>query len=143
MFVTGLALFTIHNPQLYFTAYAPLRKENSCCQFFLQHYLKQCRKCLLRTRSRENRKSHYRSRLLDLQSANEHGCTITAQHATNHFGTRHTYYRYTKEDRYCAQPYTQEKILTTQLQTLLQLVSLPQNRSIFLILNKLLLVPFV
>ncbi len=55
----------------------------------------------------------------------ECGCAITAQYATNRFGTRYTYYRCTKKNGKCAQPYTQEKVLATQLQTLLQTVSLP------------------
>ena len=55
----------------------------------------------------------------------ECGCAITAQYATNRFGTRYTYYRCTKKNGKCAQPYTQEKVLATQLQTLLQSVSLP------------------
>ena len=38
---------------------------------------------------------------------------------------QHTYYRCTKKNGKCAQPYTQEKILAAQLQTLLQSVSLP------------------
>ena len=55
----------------------------------------------------------------------ECGCAITAQYATNRFGTRYTYYRCTKKNGKCAQPYTQEKVLAAQLQTLLQTVSLP------------------
>src|SRR3990167_6257216 len=55
----------------------------------------------------------------------ECGCAITAQYATNRFGTRYPYYRCTKKNGKCAQPYTQEKILAAQLQTLLQSVSLP------------------
>ena len=55
----------------------------------------------------------------------ECGSMITAQYATNRFGTRYTYYRCTKKNGKCAQPYTQEKILAAQLQTLLQTVSLP------------------
>src|SRR3989344_2374570 len=55
----------------------------------------------------------------------ECGCAITAQYATNRFGTRYTYYRCTKKNGKCAQPYTQEKVLAAQLQTLLQSVSLP------------------
>ena len=52
----------------------------------------------------------------------ECGCAIPAQYATNRFGTRYTYYRCTKKNGKCAQPYTQEKALTAQLQTLLQSV---------------------
>ncbi len=55
----------------------------------------------------------------------ECGCAITAQYATNRFGTRYTYYRCTKKNGKCAQPYTEEKVLAAQLQTLLQTVSLP------------------
>ncbi|MBI3627141.1 MAG: recombinase family protein [Candidatus Sungbacteria bacterium] len=55
----------------------------------------------------------------------ECGCAITAQYATNRFGTRYTYYRCTKKNGKCAQPYTQEKLLAAQLQNLLQTVSLP------------------
>gem|GEM_PF-213373 len=55
----------------------------------------------------------------------ECGCAITAQYATNRFGTRYTYYRCTKKNGKCAQPYTQEKMLAAQLQNLLQTVSLP------------------
>jgi len=55
----------------------------------------------------------------------ECGCAITAQYATNRFGTRYTYYRCTKKHGNCAQPYTQEPALAAQLQSLLQTVSLP------------------
>jgi len=55
----------------------------------------------------------------------ECGCAITAQYATNRFGTRYTYYRCTKKGGACAQPYTREDALATQLQALLQSVSLP------------------
>src|SRR3989339_1106078 len=54
----------------------------------------------------------------------ECGCAITAQYATNRFGTRYTYYRCTKKHGNCAQPYTQEPALAAQLQSLLQTVSL-------------------
>jgi hypothetical protein len=56
----------------------------------------------------------------------ECGCAITAQYATNRWGTRYTYYRCTKKRGVvCAQPYMREEALATQLQGLLQSVSLP------------------
>ena len=55
----------------------------------------------------------------------ECGCAITAQYATNRFGSKYTYYRCTKKNGKCKQPYLQEKALSAQLQTLLQSVSLP------------------
>ena len=55
----------------------------------------------------------------------ECGCAITAQYATNRFGSKYTYYRCTKKHGNCAQPYMPEKSLSAQLQTLLQSVSLP------------------
>jgi len=55
----------------------------------------------------------------------ECGCAITAQYATNRWGTRYTYYRCTKKGGACAQPYTREDTLATQLHALLQSVSLP------------------
>ncbi len=55
----------------------------------------------------------------------ECGCAITAQYATNRWGTRYTYYRCTKKGGVCAQPYIREETLATQLQALLQSVSLP------------------
>lgn len=55
----------------------------------------------------------------------ECGCAITAQYATNRFGTRYTYYRCTKKSSRCAQPYLQEAALAKQLHALLQSVSLP------------------
>lgn len=50
---------------------------------------------------------------------------ITAQYATNRFGTKYTYYRCTKKHGVCSQSYLQENAFATQLQTLLQTVSLP------------------
>ncbi len=55
----------------------------------------------------------------------ECGCAITAQYATNRWGTRYTYYRCTKKGGVCAQPYIREETLATQLHALLQSVSLP------------------
>src|SRR3990167_10696984 len=50
---------------------------------------------------------------------------ITAQYATNRFGTRYTYYRCTKKSGKCSQPYLSAEALTAQAHTLLQSVSLP------------------
>ncbi len=55
----------------------------------------------------------------------ECGCAITAQYSTNRYGVKYCYYRCTKKNGKCAQPYLQEKSLSAQLQTLLQSVSLP------------------
>jgi site-specific DNA recombinase len=55
----------------------------------------------------------------------ECGGMITAQYATNRFGTKYTYYRCTKKHGICSQSYLQENAFATQLQTLLQTVSLP------------------
>ena len=55
----------------------------------------------------------------------ECGNMITAQYATNRWGTRYTYYRCTKKGGKCGQPYVQGPALTAQMHTLLQSVSLP------------------
>ena len=55
----------------------------------------------------------------------ECGNMITAQYATNRFGTRYTYYRCTKKSGKCSQPYIAADLLAAQAQTLLQSVSLP------------------
>ncbi|MFA6094855.1 MAG: recombinase family protein, partial [Candidatus Paceibacterota bacterium] len=55
----------------------------------------------------------------------ECGSMITAQYATNRFGTTYTYYRYTKKKGVCHQPYLSASALTTQIHSLLQKVSLP------------------
>ena len=55
----------------------------------------------------------------------ECGNMITAQYATNRFGTRYTYYRCTKKSGKCSQPYLAANALAAQAQTLLQSVSLP------------------
>ncbi len=55
----------------------------------------------------------------------ECGCAITAQYSTNRYGVKYCYYRCTKKSGKCSQPYLQENALSTQLQTLLQSVSLP------------------
>ena len=55
----------------------------------------------------------------------ECGGMITAQYATNRFGTRYTYYRCTKKRGLCLQKYVQESALALQIQTLFQTVSLP------------------
>jgi hypothetical protein len=55
----------------------------------------------------------------------ECGCAITAQYSTNRYGVKYCYYRCTKKSGKCSQPYLQEYALSTQLQTLLQKVSLP------------------
>ena len=55
----------------------------------------------------------------------ECGCAITAQYSTNRYGVKYCYYRCTKKGGKCSQPYLQENALSTQLQTLLQKVSLP------------------
>ena len=60
-----------------------------------------------------------------LARCGECGCAITAQYATNRFGTRYTYYRCTKKQGKCAQPYLGADALAAQFQSLLQSVSLP------------------
>ncbi len=55
----------------------------------------------------------------------ECGSMITAQYATNRWGTRYTYYRCTKKLGSCGQPYLAAPALATQLHALLQTVSLP------------------
>ena len=60
-----------------------------------------------------------------LARCGECGCAITAQYATNRWGTRYTYYRCTKKAGHCAQPYIQSIALASQMKTKLQAVSLP------------------
>ena len=55
----------------------------------------------------------------------ECGSMITAQYATNRFGTTYTYYRCTKKKGVCGQPYVSSSALTAQMKSLLQTVSLP------------------
>jgi hypothetical protein len=50
---------------------------------------------------------------------------ITAQYATNRFGTKYTYYRCTKKKGVCHQPYLSSSALISQAKNLLQSVSLP------------------
>ena len=50
---------------------------------------------------------------------------ITAQYATNRFGTKYTYYRCTKKKGVCRQPYLSSSALISQAKNLLQSVSLP------------------
>ncbi len=57
----------------------------------------------------------------------ECGGMFTAQYSTNRFGTKYSYYRCTKKFGKCGQLYLQENALATQLQTLLQSVSLPRE----------------
>jgi hypothetical protein len=57
----------------------------------------------------------------------ECGCAITAQYATNRFGTRYTYYRCTKKNGNCAQPYIGQNLLAEKIQKLFQSVSLPRE----------------
>ncbi len=57
----------------------------------------------------------------------ECGCAITAQYATNRYGVIYTYYRCTKKNGVCAQPYIQQNLLAEKLETLLQSVSLPRE----------------
>ncbi len=57
----------------------------------------------------------------------ECGGMVTAQYATNRFGTKYAYYRCTKKFGACSQPYLQENALATQLQALIQTVSLPRE----------------
>ena len=57
----------------------------------------------------------------------ECGCAITAQYATNRWGTRYTYYRCSKKAGPCSQRYLSEQGMTDQLQALLQTVSLPRE----------------
>ena len=57
----------------------------------------------------------------------ECGCAITAQYATNRFGTRYTYYRCTKKSRAttrCEQPYIREEGLDAEITALLKPFSL-------------------
>src|SRR3990167_9126834 len=55
----------------------------------------------------------------------ECGSMITAQYATNRFGTKYTYYRCTKKKGVCRQPYLSSSALILQAKNLLQSVSLP------------------
>ena len=55
----------------------------------------------------------------------ECGSMITAQYATNRFGTVYTYYRCTKKKGVCRQPYLSSSALISQAKNLLQSVSLP------------------
>ena len=55
----------------------------------------------------------------------ECGSMITAQYATNRFGTKYTYYRCTKKKGVCRQPYLSSSALISQAKNLLQSVSLP------------------
>ena len=55
----------------------------------------------------------------------ECGSMITAQYATNRFGTTYTYYRCTKKKGVCHQPYLSSSALISQAKHLLQSVSLP------------------
>ena len=54
----------------------------------------------------------------------ECGSMITAQYATNRFGTKYTYYRCTKKRGTCSQSYIQEKDLVSQILIRLQTISL-------------------
>ena len=49
---------------------------------------------------------------------------ITAQYATNRFGTKYTYYRCTKKKGVCSQKYLQEKDLAAQLKAQLKSVAI-------------------
>src|SRR3990167_1211760 len=55
----------------------------------------------------------------------ECGSMITAQYATNRFGTKYTYYRCTKKKGVCRQPYLSSSALISQAKNLLQSVSIP------------------
>src|SRR3989338_10262336 len=55
----------------------------------------------------------------------ECGSMITAQYATNRFGTTYIYYRCTKKKGACHQKYLSAFGLTSQAKNLLQSVSLP------------------
>ncbi|MBP6931234.1 MAG: recombinase family protein [Candidatus Pacebacteria bacterium] len=55
----------------------------------------------------------------------ECGCAITAQFSTNRYGVKYCYYRCTKKNGKCGQPYLQEESLASQLHSLLQSVSFP------------------
>jgi site-specific DNA recombinase len=55
----------------------------------------------------------------------ECGSMITAQYATNRFGTKYIYYRCTKKKGVCHQPYLSSSALISQAKNLLQSVSLP------------------
>src|SRR3989339_1554086 len=57
----------------------------------------------------------------------ECGCAITAQYATNRYGIIYTYYRCTKKNGNCAQPYIGQNLLAEKIQKLLQSVSLPRE----------------
>ena len=56
----------------------------------------------------------------------ECGSMITAQYATNRFGTKYTYYRCTKKKGVCRQQYLSSSALISQAKNLLQSVSLPE-----------------
>src|SRR3989344_6894026 len=70
-------------------------------------------------------KERYDFPFVQFARCGECGCAITAQYATNCFGTRYTYYRCTKKQGKCAQPYLGADALAAQFQSLLQSVSLP------------------
>ena len=64
---------------------------------------------------------------LGFAECGECGSMITAQYATNRFGTRYVYYRCTKKKGVCHQPYLQESALSAQIKALIQTVSLPHE----------------
>src|SRR3989344_789294 len=70
-------------------------------------------------------KERYDFPFVQFARCGECGNMITAQYATNRFGTRYTYYRCTKKSGKCSQPYLAADALAVQAQTLLQSVSLP------------------
>jgi DNA invertase Pin-like site-specific DNA recombinase len=70
-------------------------------------------------------KSHHNFPFVQFARCGECASMITAQYATNRWGTKYTYYRCTKKHGPCSQKYIQEHALAAQIQALLQTVSLP------------------
>ena len=68
-------------------------------------------------------KERYDFPFVQFMRCSECDSMITAQYATNRWGTRYTYYRCTKKHGKCTQPYIQGPALATQLKSLLQTVS--------------------
>ncbi|KKW02617.1 MAG: Recombinase [Parcubacteria group bacterium GW2011_GWA1_49_11] len=78
---------------------------------------------------RKPRKSNVRHPFpfTQFMTCGECGCAITAQYATNRYGVTYTYYRCTKKNGNCAQPYIQQNLLAEKIQKLLQAVSIPRE----------------
>ena len=70
-------------------------------------------------------KTRYDFPFTQFMRCGECGGMITAQYATNRWGTTYTYYRCSKKLGHCSQPYLAASTLAAQIQLLLQTVSLP------------------